>query len=98
MTQQDNDPRDRYQQNTDSEKSKGENTGDRSGGSQAATTGYGTGEPGGQATAPAQQGKNTPSNSGNAGARPDEAARLGDARTEQMSHADGSSGADDPDV
>ena len=98
MTQQNNDPRDRYQRDTDSEESGRENTGDRSGGSQAATTGYGTGESGGQAAAPAQQGKNTPSNAGNAGIRPDEAARLGDDRTEQMSHADGSSGADDPDV
>ena len=75
-----------------------ENTGDSSAGSQAATTGYGTGESGGQGTAPAQQGKNTPSNAGDAGFKADEAVLLGDARTEQMSHADGSSEAHDPDV
>ncbi len=89
MTQQNNDPKDLREIDRD-------DTGDSSAGSQAATTGYGTGQS--QGAAPAQQGQQTPSNAGDAGFKPDEAARLGDARTEQMSHADGSNIDDDPDV
>ena len=75
-----------------------DNKGDSSAGSQAATTGYGTGQAGGQGTAAAPQGKDTPSNAGDAGFNADEARSLSDDRTDQMSHADGSSEVDDPDT
>jgi hypothetical protein len=74
------------------------NTGDESAGSQAATTGYGTGPTQGQRTAPAQQGQDMPSNAGNAGLQGEEGGPVSEERKEQMSHADGSSEADDTDV
>ncbi len=96
MTQQNNDPR-RDDLDTLGE-NKQQNTGDASAGSQAATTGYGTGQTEGQGTAASQQGQDSPSNSGNAGLQGSEGGQVSEERTDQMSHADGSSEADDPDV
>ena len=98
MTQQDKDQQrdDQPARNPDEERR--ENTGDSSAGSQAATTGYGTGQSQGTGVAPAQHGQQGPSNAGDAGFKADESVRLSDKRTEQMMHADGSDKKDDPDV
>lgn len=71
---------------------------DNSAGSQAATTGYGTGQVEGQAASPAQNGKDTPSNAGDAGFQGAEGGRVSEERMNQMSRADGSNESDDPDV
>ena len=98
MIQQNNDPQRNDQSDDAREGSERNNTGDSSAGSQAVTTGYGTGQAEGQAAAAAREGKNTPSNAGDAGFSADEARSLTDDRTDQMSHADGSSEVDDPDT
>ena len=100
MTQRDQDQNQESVTNEDQDRRERPipNTGDQSAGSQAATTGYGTGDSGAQGAARARQGQDTPSNAGDAGFHADEAVQLSDERTEQMAHADGSSEADDPDV